>query len=432
MEIGMAKAKLVSYEGRKIVEKEDSKIQGKKPEFRTFLFEGDEYFDIRRIHKTWPRITGLPEIFSERTRSYIADKQKYRHGTVPVMAPLHAPRYCYIGRLINWPFVRMGGPQCSVTGTYGTGKSNLMNLIVSMWLACRLNIRVLMFNDRRMEFRNLAAHGYFDAEGSFHPFQIDVWFPKGYEWLKGAPLWETRKNVTIQYFENSDNIVDSMKPHKLTVVYDECFDPPSKLKLWIDMMEIIGEQVTPSKNYVFAHHEFSSLIAEVPHKQIYALTQQAANIALNLRKDRIGMISTFHMPTEVFYRVSQKFGYVLIKRPVRRKNMSYAEIDAKNFPITDVNITRGGRWMTHTIMKYPELPDRFRVIPKRIKWVYPELEPIDKHLLTAKEQKLYGDPTNIQIMRLRAEGIPLVGSIKGEKNSELTRKSIKKNSFFLF
>jgi hypothetical protein len=80
------------------------------------------------------------------------------------------------------------------------------------------------------------------------------------------------------------------------------------------------------------------------------------------------VVDLLHMPTEVFYRVSQKFGYVLIKRPVRRKNMSYAEIDAKNFPITDVNITRGGRWMTHTIMKYPELEDTFRVIPKRIKW----------------------------------------------------------------
>ena len=288
-----------------------SKIQGKKPKYPTFLYNDDEYFDIERITRRWPLITGCPDIFTERYRTYVQSYQWTGRNTIPVYNALVAPKYCWIGKIIHWPFTRMGGPQISITGTYGTGKSNLMNIILAFWKGLE-NIRILMFNDRRMEIRNLAAHGYFNKDGKFKPFEFEIWLPEGYEWLKGLPLWEIRNNVNLRRYQTADEIIESMSTKKFTVVYDECFDQQSRLRLWIDLMQIIGEEITPSKNYVFAHHEFSSLISEVPHRSIYQLTQDAANIALNLRKDRIGMITTFHMTQEVFYRVSQKFGYVMI------------------------------------------------------------------------------------------------------------------------
>ena len=195
-----------------------------------------------------------------------------------------------------------------------------------------------------------------------------------------------------------------MAPHRLTVIYDDCFTEEARLKLWIDFMESIAEVTSPSKHYMFYHHELSSLIPETPTKNIHALVRQASNVALNLRKDRIGMITTFHMPSEVFYRVSQKFGYVCFKKPVNRSTMSNAEKDAKGFGIKKMNISSGGYWMTHTIGMFPELPDEYRLVPQRIKLTYPNLTSVDSSSQTYIETHLH-DPINVAILTFRARGL---------------------------
>lgn len=361
-----------------------------------FNHEGDEYFSYNGHFKYLPAITGLAPVRCERARPFYVPR--WRKWSVVV-----APKSCHYSKLINYPFRKMGGPQISIVGTYGSGKSNFKNNIIAYYLA--RNIRVLMFNDSRFEARNLAMHGYFDKNDVFHPFQIDCFIPHGYKFDKANPLWKERKNVHKIEYGSITQIVEAMKPHHLSVVYDECFETAGKIALWIDIMQTLAREITPSKTYMFAHHEFSSLIPEVPRKEIWKLVQKAADVAMNLRKDRIGMITTFHMPSEVFYRVSQKFGYVCHKTPVNRKGMWGPEKDAKRLGVNGVNISKAGRWMTHWFNMYPEMEDKYRLISSLIKLSYPDLNPIEDKETQSVMDTLLSDPINVDIIRYRAQGL---------------------------
>jgi len=361
----------------------------------TFMHEGDTYFSYNGHFKYLPAITGLTPVRVERSRPFYVPR--YRRWTQVI-----APKSCHYSALINYPFRRMGGPQISIVGTYGSGKSNLKNNFLAFYLA--RNIRVLMFNDRRFEARNLAMHGYFDKNDIFHPFQIDCFIPYGYEFMIANPLWKERKNVHKIEYGSMIEIIKAMKPHRLSVVYDECFERAGKISLWIDLMMTLAEETSPSKTYMFAHHEFSSLIPEVPQRDIYKLTHKAADVALNLRKDRIGMITTFHMPSEIYYRVSQKFGYVCYKTPVNRKGMYGPEKDARRLGVNGVNISKAGRWMTHWFGMYPEMEDKYRLIPNRIKLSYPDLNPIEDEETQTDDPEVQLDPIDFAIMQLRLQG----------------------------
>lgn len=361
----------------------------------TFEHEGDPYFSYKGGFNHLPDITGLTPVRIRRYRPFYIPR--YRKWTYVI-----APKSCHYSALINYPFRRMGGPQVSIVGTYGSGKSNLMNNFLAYYLA--RNIRVLMFNDRRFEARNLAPHGYFDKNDVFHPFQVDCFIPYGYEFKKSNPLWEERKNVHKIEYRSINEVIKSMKPHRLTVMYDECFETAGKIDLWIDLMQTLAEETSPSKTYMFTHHELSSLIPEVPTRDVYKLVRKAADVALNLRKDRIGMMTTFHMPSEVFYRISQKFGYVCYKTPVNRQGMYGPEKDAKRLGVNGVNISKAGLWMTHKFGMYPEMEDKYRLIPSRIKLSYPELNPIEEQEKQTDNLEVQLDPKDFAIMQLRLQG----------------------------
>lgn len=368
---------------------------------KKFMFNRDKYSPLLPTPRFFPTITGFPNVHIELMRPYA--KRGFFSGE-KYYDYVYALPSCELRRIVNYPLYKMGGPQISIVGNFGTGKSNLLNLLCALYLA-KSNVRNFMFNDRRFEARNLAGHGFLNkTTGEFQPFQIDFWIPKGYEFMKGNPLWGHRNNVNKFEYTNINEILDSMQPYRLTVIYDDCFTEEGKLRLWIDFMQSIAESTSPTKHYMFYHHELSSLIPEVPTKNIYALTREAANTALSLRKDRIGMITTFHMPSEVFYRISQKFGFVCFKKPVNHKSMSNAELDAKGFGVKKVNISSGGYWMQHTIGMFPELSDEYRLVPQRTKWTYPNLQPIDDTAQTFISEYLH-DPINIEIMRLRAKGL---------------------------
>lgn len=368
---------------------------------KVFTFNGDKYSPLHNPPIFFPSITGFPKVHTELMRPYA--KRGFFSGE-KYYDYVYAPSYCDLRRLINYPFTKMGGPQISIVGAYGSGKSNFMNFLCALYLA-NSNVHNFMFNDRRFEARNLAGHGFFNHNtGEFQPYFIDFWIPEGYKFMKGNPLWNHRNNVNKFEYTNPQMILDSMQPYRLTVIYTDCFPEEGKMRLWIDFMQRIAESTSPTKHYMFYHHELSSLIPEVPTKNIYALTREAANTALSLRKDRIGMITTFHMPSEVFYRISQKFGYICFKKPVNRNGMSNAELDAKGFGVKKVNVSMGGYWMQHTIGMFPELPDEYRLVPQRTKWNYPQLQPIDNTAQTFISEHL-NDPLNVEIMRLRAKGL---------------------------
>lgn len=368
--------------------------ESKWPVYKNIIHEGDKYSYYFGKWKGLPRITGHRNVYYESWRPiYVPRLRTYR--------PLVAPKSCYFDKLINYPFKRLGGPQISIVGTYGSGKSNLMNNFLAFYLA--RDIRVIMFNDRRFEARNLALHGYYDKDMVFHPFQIDFYIPHGYKFKKANPLWEERKNVHKIEYRSINEVIKSMKPHRLTVIYDECFEKAGKLALWIDLMETLAEETTPSKTYMYAHHEFSSLIPEIPTQDIYPLVRKAADVALNLRKDRVGMMTTFHMTSEVFYRVSQKFGFVCYKKPTNRKGMYGPEKDAKRLNIGGVNISKSGHWMKHQFRMFPEMEDKYRLIPSRTKLSYPDLIPIERSDKQTHMDQLLSDPINKEIMRMLAQ-----------------------------
>lgn len=364
----------------------------------TFEHDGDEYYSINHRYTRGPQITACPQIKWEMARQF--------WGRSPISARKHVkiqrtPKFARFWKIVNWPYQKWGGPQVSIVGNYGTGKSILLNLFTAFFIAKKL--RVIMFNDRRFEARNLAMHGSFDKKDKFHPFIIDCFIPKGYEFELANPLWDHRNNVNrIEWSNVNDILLNTKKEGHLTVVYDECFDEKGKMKLWIDLMTILGRTIRPEVNYMFTHHELSSLIPEIPTKEIINLVRKASNVALNLRKDRIGLMTTFHMQSEVFYRISQKFGFIIQKRPVNRKNMSDVEKDARRYKLSDCGISIAGYWTKHMIGYYPELEDAYRLIPNLDLLSYPSLK-ISKH--TDEAEPEYIDPIDFGITHARAQGL---------------------------
>lgn len=364
----------------------------------TFEHEGDEYYEVDHKYTRGPLITACPTIKWEPARQYWGRSSVSARKHVRVK---RTPKFARFWKIINWPFYKWGGPQVSIVGNYGTGKSILLNLFTAFFIA--KGQRVLMFNDRRFEARNLAMHGWFDKKKKFHPFVIDCFIPKGYEFELANPLWDHRNNVNRFEYEKVDDILANTKNKgHLTVIYDECFDEKGKMKLWIDLMTILGRTIEPTTNYVFTHHELSSLIPEIPTRDIIKLVRQASNIALNLRKDRIGLMTTFHMQSEVFYRISQKFGFIIQKRPVNRKNMSDVERDARRYKLSECGISVAGYWTKHTIGYYPEVSDAYRLIPNYELLTYPSLKPPKKK---EEKEEVILDPKDFAIMQLKLQGL---------------------------
>lgn len=356
------------------------------------------YYPIRKVYKYFPQITGCPTITAEKYRPYFGTSKMDRKIHLRIKK---APRYAFIRKLINYPWRRMGSPQISIVGNLGTGKSVLMNLFLAFILA--RGIKVIMFDNSRFESRNLAPHGVL-KRGKFIPFAVDCLVPKDYkfkETIAHNPLWNHRSNVNMIEYSNADKIINSMKPYHLTVVYDECFNAEGKLKLFSDLLTILAEYASINRNYMFAHHELSSLIPENPTKETYKLTQDVSKQIVNVRKDRIGLLTCFHMTSEVFFRITRKFSYVCYKQPTNKASYIPVERDAKRLSISQVNISRHEYWMTHDIGYFQGLPDMFRIIPNRKKLSYPSLKTEDESSKkdTPKERQYSVLDLNIAVMR---------------------------------
>jgi len=343
------------------------------------LSKKTEYFKPNKIYDYFPIISGCPKITAEQYRPFMGRSLFSRK---PVIKVKKAPRFAYIRKIINYPWRRMGSPQVCLKGNKGTGKSVLLNLFLSFLLA--RGIRALMFDNSRFESRNLAPHGFYKKNGNdkkleFVPYHVDVWIPKGYVFRTGEdivtnPLWKYRDNVHKCEYSHIDEIIASMQPHRLTVVYDECFTPEGKLSLFSDLLTYLAERARIDRNYLFVHHELASLVPETPTKEIYKLIQKVSGQVGNLRKDRIGILTSFHLESEIFYRIIRKFSYICHKQPENKRQYTPVEEDSLTLSIKQVNISRHGFWMTHTIDYFPGLPDMFRLVPQREKLGYPSLE----------------------------------------------------------
>lgn len=365
------------------------------------------YYPIKKTYSYFPVITGCPEITAERYRPFVGRMALSRQPTVMVKK---APRFAYIRKIINYPWRRMGSPQISIVGNLGTGKSKLLNLFIAFMLA--RGIRILMFDNSRFEARDLAPHGFYDRKNEFHEFQIKVMVPRDYKFKEGTvtnPLWKYRDNVRLIEYENADQIIDEMTPHEITVVYDDCFTEEAKLRLFSELLLIMSEIASIDKNYMFVHHELSALVPENPVKETYKLTQRVSKQIVNVRKDRIGLLTCYHMNSEVFFRVTRKFSYVCYKQPTNKNLYLPVEKDAKKLSVDEVNISRHEFWMKHKVGYYQGLPDMYRLVPQREGWDYPSLEPDgeDNGKLKAKQKMKIPelDAIDTKILRLKLKGL---------------------------
>lgn len=339
-----------------------------------------------------PEINGMPKMidhpFLYVKIKTLRDKYNRKYDIYRVR---RVPKKVQIYKIINYPFKRLGAPQINVKGNFGTGKSNLISLFTALYLAKKLNI--VTFNDRRFEARHLAFYGSYDDKDNFVPFELDVFVPEGYKFKirtdDPTPLWNVRNNVHLHNFTTADDIYNAMQPNHLVIVYTECFTTAGKLKLWIDLMNILAENVSVNKNYMYVDHELSSLIPEVPSKELYKLVRIAAQLFLSFRKDRIGVLGAYHMSSEVNYRFTRKFTYTLQKQPVNKTRLTKSEHAARAAAINEVFIVRAGFYRKMQIGLLKEVTKQYPLVPQRKKLNYPIGAPTDAISFDGLDEKDY-------------------------------------------
>jgi len=365
------------------------------------VYQGDTYFPKRFHYEGYPFITGMPEIT---WKDFVTNIRRNIFTKRPQIQLLPTPKDCALRHVVNYPIRKWGAFQCGIIGTYGFGKSNLLNLLMAFLLA--RNHRLLMFDDDTAEFRTLAGHGYFDKNDTFHPFIIDVFIPEGYEFDEEAenhnPIWLHRKNVHVKEFTDPTDIIDNLKPHILTVVYTPAFDEASTLRIWITLMNILKTRTSVDKSYIFVMHEFADLFPEGAQKEIYQLLIQAMAIVKRMRKNRQGILSSYHENADVSYKFSRKFGFIFQKRSVNKKSLSQLEEYSRRFNRSQVAISQAGYFREHTIKKFPEVKDKYRIAPNPTPFYYS----LETGIITAQDlADMPKDKKDLRILELYKNAI---------------------------
>lgn len=348
----------------------------KKNNKKMMLCNNEDYFLPNHFHKYYPLITGMPSLIWEKFRPWFGRSKITGKRGIGI---LYTPKDCAFKRIINYPIKRLGSPQIGFIGRYGYGKSRILLLIQALWLAKKH--RILEFADSELECQGLLNHGYFTTVKNkgyvFHPFQLVLWIPKGYEFNTSAPNHKeiNRSNFTIKEFTSAIEIVDNMKPHVLNVVYKEAFDNVSILKLLYDIILEIKNRTSRDKSYVFVTHEFGNLFPENPSGEKYKLIWDLAIEEIRkFRRHNIGILTSFHARYDVTYTINQKFEYECQVRPIKHKKMDMLEEEARNYKRGDVAISTGGGFRKHHINEFPVQYNEYRYAPNLEVLSYPELE----------------------------------------------------------
>jgi hypothetical protein len=369
-----------------------------------------------------PQLSGMPQIIREQyslslVRNKIMKQYMYRINK--------APNDCTFRSIINHPIKRMGAYQLAATGLKGTGKTNIIALVSAMNAAYGHSI--FTFNDSFLEGRHFVPHGWFDQHNRFRPFEVDFLFPEGYQFQRADnPLWDLYPdNCQQKEWTDVEGLVNEFKPRRISIIYDDCYDTESRLQLLIDIMLRLQEIRHPNKFYTFLHNELSTLIPEVPQKGVAKLVTRVGDIVTRSRKDNICFVTAMHMGAEVHYRTNQKFDFLLIKRPVNRKNMTQAEEAAKSFGPGQVNVCKSGYYMRHSIGMYPELSNNFDLKLKS-KHSYPQqLESIDKDLTQEGTHRIWPDLTDRQVEICTMYYIQTISMTQIAKTLRISRITVK-------
>lgn len=375
-----------------------------KKKFKQFITDdqGNQYFPLNHQYEGFPVITGCPEIT---WKEYIIIIYKNKILKKSILDIIKTPYECCLRYLVNYPIRKWGAFQFALVGTYRFGKSNFMHLMTAFLLARKH--RILMFDDNCAEFRTLAAHGYFDKNKKFHSFKIEVFIPEGYTFDESAPnhnpIWKYRTNVILKTFIDPEEIIENLRPHVLTVVYTDAFEPASLLRLFITLMKILSRYTSISESYIFEMHEFSDLLPEGASNkttievenvklksEIYNLIDEVVKITKRFARNRIGLLMGYHDSSDVTYKINRKFGVIGQKRSVRKKSMNQLEWHARNFSRPQIAISQGGYYRDHYIGKFPEVKDQYRIAPNHLPWYFDDSHgpiPLTKLLSELEERE---------------------------------------------
>jgi hypothetical protein len=293
---------------------------------------------------------------------------------------LTPPFFCKLSEMINYP-PNLQEPQIAVQGTFGSGKSQFLNLVFMLKLA--QGYKGIMFVDQHLEARNLCIYGYYDEEDAFHPFEITLWLPRGYVfydiWKK---LSDDRTNVKYRYYTSVDEIIIELdnSPFKCQALYYDCFDERGRVNLFNDLMERVGRlRNSREQGYnpvVWGAHELSEIMPMQPNQNTWKSVQKASNLFVDFRKQDICSIVAYQLKEEVFWRFSHKWNFICQKRPAFNEGLPAYAQGALTFKAGDVNISREGFWRRHHITPLEEIQDQYRIIPQIEKWSYPEMEAV--------------------------------------------------------
>lgn len=341
------------------------------------VYNGEKAFYYR-----FPRISARPKVEAEKYRLF--KKRNVWTKLMEIGIKRMHPQL-HFRAFVNWSYRLYGNPQLAIKGAKNQAKSNMINLLTAVKLARKK--RVIMFCDLNLEAKHLAPHGMFDKDGVFCPFPIEIWIPINYEFKRvDYPIWDYYSNVTLRRYKNVDEIVDSTKGGKLTVIYTDCFDQMNLIKLTYELVLILAEKVSRTISFYLVHHELHKLFKQMGDKGTSKLMDKLADEFADFRKHNIGLISGYHLGSEVHYRFAQKFILIINKLPPNRKTLTPAEKDAQNYKINEFNIEIAGYYRKHEYSYYPELPRwLFRLIPQREKISYPAFTPISEENEDTKE-----------------------------------------------
>ena len=387
----------------------------------TFEFEGDPYFQLKYHTQGLPLIAGNPPLVTANYAPVYKYTLKDSYGRrIKYPTYISTPKNCKLQKMIHWNWKDFGGLMQVVIGNFGTGKSVLVTTLAAYLAAT--GIKIIIFDNMHNEARHLSHSGYF-KDKTFQPFSISYCIPKNANCEYQNELWN-RQNVTLNNYNSMNDIYNAIQQNHITVVYDECFDETNKLKLWIALMKMLKRNFKRTNRYMFVHHELAQLFPENPTKETYKLIQNAAKVAMDLRKNNIGLLTTYHIPSEVFFRISQKFGYIIYKKPANRRSMSPPELSAKKYNVQQFNVSVGGYWRKYTIGAFPSLVDNYRIISNEI-LSYPALQPIQEETEEEDNEflQLMHDPINVKIWTLRQKGTSY-REIAKERDIPLTFTSI--------
>jgi len=325
------------------------------------IHNDDYYLPIENIYKNFPITNGCPKYNSIST-------------TIGGLEPPKSTKY---PSMINHP-IELEAPDILVTGGKGSGKSQFLTKGVIDFLA--LGYKGLVFDSMAFESRHFAWYGYYDKNLDFHPFQITVWIPSGIEldysdgWGK---LWEMRNNVHLREWKSITEIVDNLSPHTLNVVWDDCFDYVSKVRLFYEITQIL---VKKCHNPAMGHspvllicHEWSKYFDSHPEEE-YKIVKLLAKSYVDWRKYFIATFGATQFQRELYWRIGGKETYVVYKAPYYRKDMSPAEEYALGGDQSVSVISHNGFYCKHFFGALREMADTVRIVQKGNWLTYPEFE----------------------------------------------------------